>query len=191
MDTRKDPASNPSTLPAVSSDTAAPAAAAHIAAVKDDFDQIDEFVQIVREHGREVCILTLDDLLSRKEPACGIICFHAAGQPADTVQRHNRLRDAAAAPLVAVLTRYQGHHVRYLLELGVAGPGNINSDPNFVNPGTGDFHLSSGSPCIDVGDYSGSYTGQTDIHGDNRVIDISGKGDGTVDVDMGADEYAQ
>ena len=72
------------------------------------------------------------------------------------------------------------------VEGGYAGTGNINSDPLFLSDG---YHLSSTSPCIDVGDPSGTYTGQTDIDGDSRVIDISGKGDGTVDVDMGADEY--
>ncbi|MHC4124208.1 MAG: right-handed parallel beta-helix repeat-containing protein [Planctomycetota bacterium] len=53
-----------------------------------------------------------------------------------------------------------------------------------------DFHLKySNSPCVDVGDPNGNYTGETDIDGDNRVIDIAGKGDGVNDVDMGADEY--
>ncbi len=67
--------------------------------------------------------------------------------------------------------------------------GNISSDPNFVDAPNDDYHLDSTSPCIDVGDPSGDYTGQTDIDGDNRVIDVSGKGNGTVDVDMGSDEY--
>lgn len=45
------------------------------------------------------------------------------------------------------------------------------------------------SPCIDVGDSGKDYSGQKDIDGDNRVIDVSGKGDGDNDVDMGVDEY--
>jgi predicted outer membrane repeat protein len=68
--------------------------------------------------------------------------------------------------------------------------GNIDSDPLFEDPNNDDFHLmDTNSPCIDVGDPNGYYTGQKDIDGDNRVIDIAGKGDGNVDVDMGADEY--
>ncbi|NIP27147.1 MAG: hypothetical protein GWN67_28345 [Phycisphaerae bacterium] len=69
--------------------------------------------------------------------------------------------------------------------------GNIDSDPLFEDPNNDDFHLDSNSPCIDVGYPDGDYTGQTDIDGDNRVIDIPGKGDKIVDVDMGADEYKE
>jgi hypothetical protein len=68
---------------------------------------------------------------------------------------------------------------------GWSGTGNRNADPLFVN----NYHINVNSPCIDVGNSNGTYTGQKDIDGDNRVIDISGKGDGVVDVDMGADEY--
>lgn len=35
---------------------------------------------------------------------------------------------------------------------GWSGIGNIDSDPLFVNTATGDYHLQSGSPCIDAGD---------------------------------------
>jgi hypothetical protein len=75
-----------------------------------------------------------------------------------------------------------------------AGTGNIcgdANDPLFVAPDNNDFHLDFNSPCIDVGDPNdpNGYTGQYDIDGDDRVIDISGKGDGVVDVDMGGDEY--
>ncbi len=33
-----------------------------------------------------------------------------------------------------------------------SGTGNINADPLFVDAGSGDFHLTSSSPCIDAGD---------------------------------------
>ncbi|MHC4153328.1 MAG: right-handed parallel beta-helix repeat-containing protein [Planctomycetota bacterium] len=63
---------------------------------------------------------------------------------------------------------------------GDTGTGNISSDPCFVDADANDFHLSSDSPCINRGDPSGSYSGETDIDGDDRVI----KGR----VDIGADE---
>ena len=65
------------------------------------------------------------------------------------------------------------------VEGGFPGTGNINSDPLFV-PSDPLFQLGSSSACINTGDPSGNYTGQTDIDGDVRVI--GGR------VDIGADE---
>ena len=92
------------------------------------------------------------------------------------------------------------------------GPGNIDADPLFVDPGhrddagtpsdltddtfiLGDYHLLPGSPCIDAGtnDIDNPDTPEvetlptTDIAGLPRVID--GDLDGTATVDIGAYEY--
>jgi hypothetical protein len=61
------------------------------------------------------------------------------------------------------------------------GTGNINSDPFFVYPGNGNYHLSASSPCIDAGDPSYISGGETDIDGDARVL--NGR------IDIGADEF--
>ena len=61
---------------------------------------------------------------------------------------------------------------------GTDGGGNKDIDPNFA---TNDYHLRYNSPCINAGDPNGSYTGQTDIDGDPRLIGSN--------VDIGADEY--
>jgi alkaline phosphatase len=74
------------------------------------------------------------------------------------------------------------------VEGGWSGNYNINTDPAFKDAANSDYHLLSSSPCIDVGDPNANYDEQTDIDGDERVKDIVGKGDGIVDVDMGADE---
>jgi len=58
--------------------------------------------------------------------------------------------------------------------------GNINTDPNFAS--AQDYHLLSGSPCVDAGDPTGDYSGQTDIDGDPRLMGSF--------VDMGADEHS-
>ena len=63
---------------------------------------------------------------------------------------------------------------------GWPGTGNIDADPLFVNPSTGDYHLQDNSPCIDAGDPAYQPVGETDIDGDPRVMDSY--------VDMGIDE---
>lgn len=66
-------------------------------------------------------------------------------------------------------------------ETGNQGTGNIDDDPNFAyeNPSFFNFHLHPDSLCRDAGD-SASYTNETDIDGDSRVVGSK--------VDMGADE---
>jgi hypothetical protein len=65
---------------------------------------------------------------------------------------------------------------------GYAGTGNINSNPFFINPAGGNYHISANSPCVDKGDpnYTG-LPGEVDVDGDPRVANSR--------VDMGADEY--
>jgi len=69
---------------------------------------------------------------------------------------------------------------------GVPADNNINADPLFVAPGSGDFHLQPGSPCIDAGDNAAPSLPATDFEGDARIID--GDCDLSEIVDMGVDE---
>lgn len=62
---------------------------------------------------------------------------------------------------------------------GSAGSGNINADPVFVSTTESDYHLTSGSPCIDVADPAATL--DVDFDGDTRP-----QGSGR---DIGADEY--
>ena len=75
------------------------------------------------------------------------------------------------------------------------GTGNIDDDPQFVDPdgaddlvGTedDDLHLYASSPCIDAGDDS-DLTVQTDLEGNPRQHDAGGPGGGIVD--MGVYEF--
>jgi len=71
---------------------------------------------------------------------------------------------------------------------------NITSDPQFVSPSTGDYHLKSTSPAIDSGQNSVQQTFKTmtgldftkDFDGNPRVQDVTGKG---CIIDMGVYEY--
>jgi predicted outer membrane repeat protein len=58
--------------------------------------------------------------------------------------------------------------------------GNINQDPLFENPTTGDFHLKDDSPCIDKGTKRAFNLPVTDFEGDQRITGFL--------PDMGADE---
>jgi hypothetical protein len=68
------------------------------------------------------------------------------------------------------------------------GTGNISVDPRFVDPGSGDYHLQSDSPCIDAGALSALYLRNSlagsfvaDIDGECRMVGAA--------VDIGSDEY--
>jgi hypothetical protein len=52
------------------------------------------------------------------------------------------------------------------IEGGWEGTGNLNVDPQFVDPASGDYHLGVGSPCIDKGTPTGAPA--TDIEGTAR-----------------------
>jgi len=58
---------------------------------------------------------------------------------------------------------------------------NIHSDPSFVDVPSGDYHLSSSSPCRDAGDNIWVALIVTDFEGDDRILYTT--------VDIGADEY--
>ncbi|MCP3981217.1 MAG: hypothetical protein GY716_18105 [bacterium] len=68
-------------------------------------------------------------------------------------------------------------------------PGNISTDPLFVDAGTGDYHLLVSSPAVEAGEAPELFTGVPcrDFDGRRRLLDADG--DGTANSDMGAYEF--
>ena len=62
----------------------------------------------------------------------------------------------------------------------LSGTGNIGTDPLFVDASTGDYHLQTGSPCIDAG--TSQNAPSTDFEGTNRPQGVG--------FDIGAYEYS-
>lgn len=78
------------------------------------------------------------------------------------------------------------------LESALPGVGNVNLDPNFVDPIGGDYRLSAGSPCIDAAD-STANPGTLDVNGaprahDDPSVPDTGFGSSPI-VDMGSHEH--
>lgn len=53
------------------------------------------------------------------------------------------------------------------IERGWSGLGNVDAEPLFISPATGDYHLAAGSPCIDAGTAAGAPS--TDLEGTLRL----------------------
>ena len=62
------------------------------------------------------------------------------------------------------------------------------ANPGFVNPGAGDYHLTSASPMIDSGNPA-MPTVSRDIDNEQRALDGNGDGACPVERDIGADEF--
>jgi hypothetical protein len=67
------------------------------------------------------------------------------------------------------------------------GPGNLSSDPKFLDPASRDYRLRGRSPAVDAGTNTGAPT--TDLRGLARPLD--GNGDGVAVTDMGAFEFGK
>jgi hypothetical protein len=77
-----------------------------------------------------------------------------------------------------------------IVEGGFPGAGNLDTDPLFVDAGTGDLRLSAGSPCIDAGSAAEAPTVDRDcvLRGDDPGM-ADGEGAAPVLADIGAYEF--
>jgi len=94
--------------------------AGSITAIRDDFDKLDAFLQVAAENGASTETVGLQDFLAAANNPKMVVCFHAAEDKDVTVTRCQMLLEKCGDKLVCVLTRFQGHQVKYLLEIGLS-----------------------------------------------------------------------
>lgn len=99
--------------------TSKPATSSRIIAIKENFDKIDDFTEVAREKDVDTKISGFEDFLTGSTPDTDIICFHAAENKDESVKRCKHLLTKVGDKTAAVLTRYQGHQVKYLREIGL------------------------------------------------------------------------
>ena len=90
-----------------------------VVALKDNFDRVDEFAEVARDNNVTTQIVGFDEFIAGSSGQENIVCFHAAENKDESVRRCKELLDRSGPNPVGVLTRYQGHQVKYLHEQGL------------------------------------------------------------------------
>ncbi len=90
-----------------------------ITVLKEDFDKIDEFTAVAKDRAITTRILGFDEFIAGPRGEGGIVCFHASEDRDETMLRCKSLLAREPEKTVSVLTRYQGHQVKYMLEVGL------------------------------------------------------------------------
>ena len=93
--------------------------AGSVTTIHDDFDKLDAFLQVAAENGASTKTVGLQEFLAAADSPETIVCFHAAEDKDVTVTRCQMLLERCGSKLVCILTRFQGHQVKYLLEIGL------------------------------------------------------------------------
>lgn len=88
-------------------------------AIKDDFEKINDFTDVAREKDIETKISKFQQFLNSEPQDNHIVCFHAAEDKNVSIDRCRELLNKAGDNTAGILTRYQGHQVKYLREIGL------------------------------------------------------------------------
>lgn len=112
----------------------------------------------------------------------GIYCYDSSPALSNNIVAFNSsgIYKGAGTPTLQYNCVYGNASYQYSSGL-LAGTGDISLDPLFVDRPGGDYHLMSGSPCIDAGNNGAVQPDWLDMDGQPRVLGG--------DVDMGADEF--
>jgi len=90
-----------------------------ITVLKEDFDKINDFTQVAKEREITTQIVGFDEFIAGAGGQEDIVCFHAAQDKDESVLKCKELLARSPEGTVSVLTRYQGHQVKYMLEQGL------------------------------------------------------------------------
>lgn len=90
-----------------------------IVVLKENFDKLEDFMNVAREHELTTHITGFDEFISVPETKADVICFHASEDKDKSVHRCKRLLEKSPDKITGILTRYQGHQVKYMLEEGL------------------------------------------------------------------------
>ncbi|MDP2896618.1 MAG: right-handed parallel beta-helix repeat-containing protein [bacterium] len=104
----------------------------------------------------------------------GIYCYESSASATNCILWGNTLNQVSTARGELTLTFS-------VVEGGYPGEGNRTEDPLLLNPERDDYHLRSGSPCIDAGTSTVAQPPSADLDGEYRPFGAQ--------IDIGADEY--
>ncbi len=90
-----------------------------ITVLKEDFDKIEDFANIAQENEVPTRIVGFDEFIASEPDPDDIVCFHASEDRPATVRKCKELLEKSGPKTVSILTRYQGHQVKYMLEIGL------------------------------------------------------------------------
>jgi uncharacterized tellurite resistance protein B-like protein len=90
-----------------------------ITVLREDFDKIDDFTTVAKDRAITTRVVGFDEFIAGGGDEGGIVCFHAAQDKDESVSKCKELLAREPEKTVSVLTRYQGHQVKYMLEVGL------------------------------------------------------------------------
>jgi uncharacterized tellurite resistance protein B-like protein len=88
-------------------------------ALTDDFERLEAFQKAVRDYGADIQTCSLNQYMKSESVSKAVVCFHAAPEKELSLARCQLLQGKAGDRLLCILTRFQGHQVKYLHEIGL------------------------------------------------------------------------
>jgi hypothetical protein len=90
-----------------------------IVVLKEDFDKLNEFEKVAKEKDITMHVTGFDEFIAGAGGEGDVICFHASEDKDESVRKCKQLLKKSPDKTAGILTRYQGHQVKYMLEEGL------------------------------------------------------------------------